>query len=49
MKEQIIELEKEIEQLKLDNKEKEEAIIELSQFYYVRNIFDLLFYYYFII
>ena len=31
MKEQIIELEKEIEQLKLDNKEKEEAIIELSQ------------------
>ena len=49
MKEQIIELEKEIEQLKLDNKEKEEAIIELSQFYYVRNILDLLFYYYFII
>ena len=39
MKEQIIELEKEIEQLKLDNKEKEEAIIELSQFYYVRILF----------
>ena len=28
-------MEKEIEQLKLDNKEKEDALIELSQFYYV--------------
>ena len=37
MKEQIIKLEIEIEQLKSDNKEKDEAIIELSQFYYVRN------------
>ncbi len=35
MKEQIIKMEKEIEQLKLENKEKEDALIELSQFYYV--------------
>ena len=41
MKEQIIKMEKEIEQLKLDNKEKDEAIIELSQFYYVSYIFYL--------
>lgn len=40
MKEQIIKMEKEIEQLKIENKEKEDALIELSQFYYVRiNIF----------
>ena len=38
MKEQIIKMEKEIEQLKLENKEKEDAIIDLSQFYYVSNI-----------
>ena len=38
MKEQIIKMEKEIEQLKIENKEKEDALIELSQFYYVRNI-----------
>ena len=31
-------MEKEIEQLKIENKEKEDALIELSQFYYVRNI-----------
>lgn len=36
MKEQIIKMEKEIEQLKIENKEKEDALIELSQFYYVR-------------
>ena len=36
--------EKEIEQLKLENKEKEDALIELSQFYYVSNIFN--YYYY---
>ena len=28
-------MEKEIEQLKIENKEKEDALIELSQFYYV--------------
>jgi hypothetical protein len=33
-------MEKEIEQLKLENKEKEDALIELSQFYYVSNIFN---------
>ena len=32
-------MEKEIEQLKLDNKEKEDALIELSQFYYVSFLF----------
>ena len=37
MKEQIIKMEKEIEQLKIENKEKEDALIELSQFYYVSN------------
>ena len=31
-------MEKEIEKLKIENKEKEDAIIELSQFYYVKNI-----------
>ena len=31
-------MEKEIEKLKIENKEKEDAIIELSQFYYVRKI-----------
>ncbi len=36
MKEQILIMEKEIEQLKIENKEKEDALIELSQFYYVR-------------
>ena len=36
MKEQIIKMEKEIEELKIENKEKEDALIELSQFYYVR-------------
>ena len=41
MKEQILKLEKEIEQLKLDNKEKEDALIELSQFYYVSMIYFL--------
>ena len=35
MKEQILKMEKEIEQLKIENKEKEDALIELSQFYYV--------------
>ena len=35
MKSQIIKMEEEIEQLKLENKEKEDAIFELSQFYYV--------------
>ena len=39
MKEQILKMEKEIEQLKLENKEKEDALIELSQFYYVSDIF----------
>ena len=37
MKEQILKMEKEIEQLKIENKEKEDALIELSQFYYVSN------------
>ena len=38
MKEQILIMEKEIEQLKIENQEKEDALIELSQFYYVRKI-----------
>lgn len=42
MKEQIIKMEKEIEQLKLDNKEKEDALIELSQFYFVSNLYFLI-------
>ena len=37
MKDQIIKLQKEIEQLKIESKEKDDAIIELSQFYYVSN------------
>ena len=37
MKDQIVKLQKEIEQLKIESKEKDDAIIELSQFYYVRN------------
>ena len=37
MKEQIIKMEKEIEKLKIESKEKDDAIIELSQFYYVSN------------
>ena len=36
MKKQILKMEKEIDQLKIENKEKEDALIELSQFYYVR-------------
>ena len=39
MKDQIVKLQKEIEQLKIENKEKDDAIIELSQFYYVSYIF----------
>ena len=39
MKEQIVKLQKEIEQLKIESKEKDDAIIELSQFYYVSFIF----------
>ena len=39
MKQEIIKLQKEIEQLKIENKEKDDAIIELSQFYYVSYIF----------
>ena len=39
MKEQILKMEKEIEQLKIENKEKEDALIELSQFYYVSKYF----------
>ena len=38
MKEQIVKLQKEIEQLKIESKEKDDAIIELSQFYYVSHI-----------
>lgn len=37
MKDQIVKLQKEIEQLKIESKEKDDAIIELSQFYYVSN------------
>ena len=43
MKEEIIKLQKEIEQLKIENKEKDEAIIELSQFYYVSYFFNLIY------
>ena len=35
MKEQIVKMQKEIEQLKIESKEKDDAILELSQFYYV--------------
>ena len=38
MKEQIIAMQKEIEQLKLESKDKDDAILELSQFYYVSYI-----------
>ena len=37
MKEQILKMEKEIEKLKLENKEKEDALIELSQYYKNKN------------
>ena len=36
-------MEKEIDQLKTENKEKDEALIELSQFYYVSIIIILSF------
>ena len=39
MKEQIVKMQKEIEQLKIESKEKDDAIIELSQFYYVSFIY----------
>ena len=38
MIEQIIKMQKEIEQLKIESKEKDDAILELSQFYYVSYI-----------
>ncbi len=38
MKEQIVKMQKEIEQLKIESKEKDDAILELSQFYYVSYI-----------
>ena len=38
MKDQIVKLQKEIEQLKIESKEKDDAILELSQFYYVSYI-----------
>lgn len=38
MKEQIIAMQKEIDQLKLESKDKDDAILELSQFYYVSYI-----------
>ena len=39
MKEQIIKMETEIEKLKSESKETDDAIIELSQFYYVSFIY----------
>ena len=46
MKDQIVKLQKEIEQLKIESKEKDDAIIELSQFYYVsNNYYNVLQYY----
>ena len=36
MREQISTLKKEIAQLKIESKEKDNAILELSQFYYVK-------------
>ena len=39
MKEQIVKMQKEIEQLKIESKEKDDAILELSQFYYVSYIY----------
>ena len=44
MKEQIINLQKEIEHLKLESKEKDDAILELSQFYYVSYFIIIIFY-----
>ena len=38
MKEQIVKMQKEIEQLKIESKEKDDAILELSHFYYVSYI-----------
>ena len=46
MKEQIIKMEKEIEKLKIESKEKDDAIIELSQFYYVSFIYIIYLQYY---
>lgn len=46
MKEQIIKMEKEIEKLKIESKEKDDAIIELSQFYYVSYIYIIYLQYY---
>ena len=46
LKDQIVKLQKEIEQLKIESKEKDDAIIELSQFYYVsNNYYNVLQYY----
>lgn len=39
MKEQIVKMQKEIEQLKIESKEKDDAILELSQFYYVSYVY----------
>ena len=44
MKEQIINLQKEIDHLKLESKEKDDAILELSQFYYVSYFIIIIFY-----
>ena len=46
MKEQIIKMQKEIEQLKIESKEKDDAILELSQFYYVSYIIIIFYQYY---
>ena len=43
MKEQIINLQKEIDHLKLESKEKDDAILELSQFYYVSYFIIIIF------
>lgn len=43
MKEQIVKMQKEIEQLKIESKEKDDAILELSQFYYVS--YNIIFFY----
>ena len=45
MKDQIVKLQKEIEQLKIESKEKDDAIIELSQFYYVSNNYIIITFY----
>jgi len=39
MKEQIVKMQKEIDQLKIESKEKDDAILELSQFYYVSYVY----------